>query len=141
MLLGFMLVLTRISSFLLVLPVFGSKILPIQLKAAAAVLLSLFFCTTVPLGVDPARISTLGAMVLLASEAVYGLALGLIAAVLFSVVTVAAMLVVRRLPATFPIVPIIVVLALVLSSTTGLGGPDVGAVSVEGTRVRLPASS
>jgi sulfate permease, SulP family len=53
-------------------------------------------------------------------------------AVLFSVVTVAAMLVVRRLPATFPIVPIIVVLALVLSSTTGLGGPDVGAVSVEG---------
>jgi flagellar biosynthetic protein FliR len=86
MLLGFALVLTRVSGFLLVLPVFGSRLLPIQIKAAAAVLLSLFFCTTVPLGIDPARISTLGALVLLTSEAVYGLALGLIAALLFSVV-------------------------------------------------------
>jgi len=86
MLLGFMLVLTRISSFLVVLPVFGSKILPVQIRAAAAVLLSLFFCATVPLGIDSARISTLGAVVLLAGEAVYGLALGLIAALLFSVV-------------------------------------------------------
>jgi flagellar biosynthesis protein FliR len=86
MLLGFALVLTRISGFLLVLPVFGSKILPVQIKAAAAVLLSLFFCATVPLGIDPAGISTLGAMVLLAGEAVYGLALGLIVALLFSVV-------------------------------------------------------
>ncbi len=86
MLLGFALVLTRVSGFLLVLPVFGSKLLPVQIKAAAAVLLSLFFCATVPLGIDPARISPLGAMVLLAGEAVYGLALGLIAALLFSVV-------------------------------------------------------
>jgi flagellar biosynthetic protein FliR len=86
MLLGFALVLTRVSGFLLVLPVFGSRLLPVQIKAAAAVLLSLFFCATVPLGIDPARISTLGALVLLAGEAVYGLALGLIAALLFSVV-------------------------------------------------------
>ncbi len=86
MLLGFALVLTRISGFLLVLPVFGSKILPVQIRVAVAVLLSLFFAATVPLGIDPARISTLGAMVLLASEAVYGLALGLIAALLFSAV-------------------------------------------------------
>ena len=53
-------------------------------------------------------------------------------AVLFFVVTVGAMLVVRRLPAAFPIVPLIVLLALVLSSTTGLGGPVVGAVTVQG---------
>jgi len=86
MLLGFALVLTRISGFLLVLPVFGSRILPVQIKAAGAVLLSLFFCATVPLGIDPARISPLEAMVLLAGEAVYGLALGLIAALLFAVV-------------------------------------------------------
>jgi flagellar biosynthetic protein FliR len=86
MLLGFALVLTRISGFLLVLPIFGSRLLPIQIKAAAAVLLSLFFCATVPLGVDPTRVSTLGALMLLAGEAVYGLALGLIAALLFSVV-------------------------------------------------------
>lgn len=86
MLLGFALVLTRVSSFLLVLPVFGSKTIPMQIKAAAAVLLSLFFCTTAPLGIDPAHISTLGAILLLVGEAIYGLALGLIVAVLFSVV-------------------------------------------------------
>ncbi|MEZ5116587.1 MAG: SulP family inorganic anion transporter [Candidatus Nanopelagicales bacterium] len=51
-------------------------------------------------------------------------------AVAFGLVTVAAMLLVRRLPATFPIVPIIVVLAIVLSSSTGLGGPQVGELPV-----------
>jgi len=85
-LLGFALVLTRISSFLLVLPVFGSKAIPVQIRAAVAVFLSLFFCTTTPLGVDPAEISTMKAIVLLAGEAVYGLALGLIVVLLFSVV-------------------------------------------------------
>jgi flagellar biosynthetic protein FliR len=86
MLLGFALVLTRVSIFLLVLPVFGSTAIPVRIKGAAAVLLSLFFCTTVRLGIDPAGVSTLGAIVLLAGEAVYGSALGLIVAMLFSVV-------------------------------------------------------
>lgn len=87
MLLGFALVLTRVSSFLLVLPVFGAKTIPMQVKAAAAVLLSLFFCTTAPLGIDPAQVSLPGAILLLAGEAIYGLALGLIIALLFSVVS------------------------------------------------------
>ena len=86
MLLGFALVLTRVSSFLLVLPVFGANAIPMQIKAAAAILLSLFFCTTAPLGIDLAQISILGAILLLAGEAIYGLALGLIIALLFSVV-------------------------------------------------------
>jgi len=64
-------------------------------------------------------------------------------AVLFSVVTVAAMLVVRRLPATFPIVPLLVGAAVVVSATTGLGGPTVGAVDVGGlpNPLDLPWSS
>jgi flagellar biosynthetic protein FliR len=87
-LLGFVLVLTRISSFLLVLPVFGWNGIPVQIKAAVAVLLSLFFCAVTPLGIDPAHVSTLGAMMLLTGEAVYGLALGLIVVLLFSVVQI-----------------------------------------------------
>ncbi|MGB2838212.1 MAG: SulP family inorganic anion transporter [Actinomycetes bacterium] len=55
-----------------------------------------------------------------------------LSAVAFSVVTLVAMLVVRRLPATFPIVPILVVVAVVVASATGAGGPVVGSVSVEG---------
>jgi len=86
MLLGFALVLTRVSSFLLVLPVFGSRGIPLQIKAAVAVFLSLFFCTTTPLGLDPAGVSTMMAIVLLAAEAIYGLALGLVVTLLFSVV-------------------------------------------------------
>jgi flagellar biosynthetic protein FliR len=100
MLLGFALVLTRLSSFLLVLPVFGSKVIPVQIRAAVAVLLSLFFCTTAPLGIDPAHVSTVEAIVLLACEAVYGLALGLIVVLLFSVVSLSACVIEQQMGLT-----------------------------------------
>jgi flagellar biosynthetic protein FliR len=86
MLLGFALVLMRVSSFLLVLPVFGSKAIPVQIKAAVAVVLSLFFCTTASMRTDLAGVSILAAVLLLAGEAIYGLALGLIVALLFAAV-------------------------------------------------------
>jgi len=84
-LLGFALVLTRVSGFLLVLPVFGWNGLPLQVRAALAILLSLFFCTVAPLGIDPAQVSTLDDVLLLAAEGIYGLALGLVIVLLFSV--------------------------------------------------------
>jgi flagellar biosynthetic protein FliR len=86
-LLGIALVLTRVSGFLLVLPVFGWPAIPAHVKAAIALLLSLFFYACKPLAVSPAEFSTMGAVLLLAGEATYGLALGLIAALLFSVVS------------------------------------------------------
>ncbi|MEN6428597.1 MAG: flagellar biosynthetic protein FliR [Phycisphaerales bacterium] len=85
-LLGLALILTRISSFFLVLPIFGWPAIPVQIKAAIAVILSVFFCACKPLGVTPVEISSPMAIILLASEAIYGLALGLIVALLFSVV-------------------------------------------------------
>jgi flagellar biosynthetic protein FliR len=99
-LLGFALVLTRISSFFLVLPVFGSKGIPVQIKAAMAVFLSLFFSTTTPLGIDPAKTSMMGAIVLLAGEAIYGLTLGLIVALLFSVVQLSGHIVEQQMGLT-----------------------------------------
>ena len=42
-LLGFVLVLTRISAFFMVLPVFGWKAIPVRIKVAVALLLSIFF--------------------------------------------------------------------------------------------------
>lgn len=53
-------------------------------------------------------------------------------AVVLAMLTVAAMLLVRRLPAAFPMVPLIVVGAIAVSSTTGFGGPTVGAVTLHG---------
>ena len=82
-LLGFTLVLTRISAFFLILPVFGWQAIPMQIKVAATVILSVFFAAVVPLGIDVAEISTLKAMLLLAGEATYGLALGVIVSSLF----------------------------------------------------------
>jgi flagellar biosynthetic protein FliR len=89
-LLGLALILTRISGFFLVLPIFGWQAIPVHVKATIAILLSLFFCTCKPLAVDPAEVSTPMAILLLAGEALYGLALGLIVALLFSVVQISA---------------------------------------------------
>ncbi len=96
-LLAFALVLTRISAFFLVLPVFGWQAVPVQIKAALAVLLSLFFATIAPVGIDPAGVSNLSAVLLLAGEAMYGLALGLIVVLLFSVVKLGAHFVERQM--------------------------------------------
>jgi flagellar biosynthesis protein FliR len=85
-LLGLALILTRISGFLLLVPVFGWPAIPMHIKTAIAVILSLFFCACKPLAIAPVETSSSLAMVLLAGEAFYGLALGLIAALLFSVV-------------------------------------------------------
>jgi flagellar biosynthesis protein FliR len=42
-LLGFVMVLTRISAFVLILPVFGWKSIPVRIKVALTVLLAIFF--------------------------------------------------------------------------------------------------
>ncbi len=86
MLLGLALVMTRISGFFLVLPVFGWPAIPHHVKAAIATILSVFFYIYKPLAVRPAELSTVETILLLGGEAVYGLALGVIAALLFAVV-------------------------------------------------------
>jgi flagellar biosynthetic protein FliR len=85
-LLGFAMVLTRISAFFLVVPVFGWETIPTTMKVAAAVLLSIFFSLTSPLVVSAEQASAVQAMLLLGGEATYGLALGAIASILFSAV-------------------------------------------------------
>ncbi len=86
MLLGLGLIMARISGFFLVLPVFGWPAIPPLVKGAIATLLSIFFYIYKPLAIHPVELSVVEAIFLLAGEAVYGLALGLIAALLFAVV-------------------------------------------------------
>ena len=52
-LIGYTLILTRISAFFLVLPVFGWQAIPLRIKVALTVLLSVFFTFVTPLGIDP----------------------------------------------------------------------------------------
>ncbi len=116
-LLGFALVLTRISAFFLVLPVFGWQTIPMQVKVAATVVLSLFFAAVVPLGIDVAEISTLKAILLLAGEATYGLALGVIVTSLFSVVKLSGQIIEREMGLT---------MAEILDPLTGENGQPLG---------------
>lgn len=96
-LLGFVLVLTRISAFFLVLPVFGWKSIPIRIKVAMTVLMAIFFSMIAPLAIDPRRVSVLEAILLLANEAIYGLALGLVVTLVFSVVKFSGRIVERQM--------------------------------------------
>lgn len=85
-LLAFGMVLTRISAFFLILPVFGWLSIPVRIKAGLTVLIAIFFSTITPFPIDTRQINVLEVILLLANEATYGLALGLIAACLFATV-------------------------------------------------------
>ncbi|MHC4074200.1 MAG: flagellar biosynthetic protein FliR, partial [Planctomycetota bacterium] len=96
-LLGFAMVLTRISAFFLVLPVFGWKSIPARIKVAMTVLLAAFFSMITPLSVNTGQVSAVKALLLMANEATYGLALGLVAALLFAAVRLSGRIIERQM--------------------------------------------
>jgi len=96
-LLAFAMVLTRISAFFLVLPVFGWKSIPVRIKVALTVLVAVFFSVITPWAIEPKRISVLEAVLLIANEATYGLALGLIATLVFTAVNFSGRLIERQM--------------------------------------------
>jgi len=96
-LLGFAMVLTRLSAFFLVLPVFGWKSIPVRIKVAMTILISIFFSMITQLPLAARQVSVLEAILLIAYEATYGLALGLIAIVLFSAVKFSGRVIERQM--------------------------------------------
>jgi flagellar biosynthetic protein FliR len=91
----FFAILTRVSAFFLVLPVFGWHALPVRVKVVLTVFLSVFFCAVAPVKIGVEDLGALRLILLLAGEATYGLALGLIVVCLFSVVKLAGIIVER----------------------------------------------
>jgi len=85
-LLGFAMVLTRISAFFMVLPVFGWKSIPVRVKVSIALLLTIFFSMITASAAERGPVSVPEAVFLLLNEATYGLALGLIAFIVFTAV-------------------------------------------------------
>ncbi len=96
-LLGFVMVLTRISAFFLVIPVFGWKSIPARIKVAMTVLLAIFFSMITPLSVNAGQISSTEAVLFMANEATYGLALGLIATFVFAAVRLSGRIIERQM--------------------------------------------
>ncbi len=87
-LLGFVLILTRLSAFFLILPVFGWLVVPVNMKAAMVIILSIFFSTIVPYTLNLTQVSSFQAFLLISNEAIYGLALGIVARCIFSAVKI-----------------------------------------------------
>ena len=96
-LLGFVMVLTRISAFFLVAPVFSWKSIPGRIKIAMTLLLSIFFSTVTTFAIDAKDVSVLEAVLLLANEALYGLALGLVVVFVFTAVKLSGRIVERQM--------------------------------------------
>ena len=88
-LLGFAMIMTRISAFFLVGPIFGTPSIPQTIKISVIVLLSIFFSLINPPVAAAQQASAIQAILLLGSEATYGLALGVITSVLFATVQLA----------------------------------------------------
>ncbi len=96
-LLFFVMVITRISAFFLVVPVFSWQSIPLRVKVSAIILLALFFAMINPMGIEAEDASAVRTVLLLANEATYGLALGLIVNVLFSAVKLSGRIVERQM--------------------------------------------
>ena len=96
-LVGFGLILTRLSAFLLVLPIFGWRVLPVRIKMALVLLLTLFFGRLLPFSMDLHALSTVRLILLMINEATYGLALGVIIAILFSIVKTTGRIIEREM--------------------------------------------
>jgi flagellar biosynthetic protein FliR len=96
-LLGLALVLTRISAFVLVVPVFSYKSIPPRIKVAMVVLMAIFFSLIVPSSITAGKVSTVEAVLLIAYEATYGFALGLVAAILFAPVKLSGRIIERQM--------------------------------------------
>lgn len=96
-LLGFVLVLTRMSTFFLVVPVFSWKTVPVRFKVAIVLLISVFFSTVIPAFTSSKQVSSLEAILLISSEAIYGFALGLTVVLIFSAVKLSGQIIERQM--------------------------------------------
>ena len=96
-LLGFALVLTRISVFFLVVHVFGWKTIPARVKVAMTMLMAVFFSLIAPSAIDAGQVSIVEAVLLMTYEAIYGFALGLVAALLFVPVKLSGRIIERQM--------------------------------------------
>ena len=96
-LLGFVLVLTRMSAFFLVAPVFSWKTVPVRFKVAFVLLISIFFSTMLDSPATIDEIVSIEAILMISSEAVYGFALGLITVLIFSAIKVTGRIIERQM--------------------------------------------
>ncbi|MBN2314624.1 MAG: flagellar biosynthetic protein FliR [Sedimentisphaerales bacterium] len=90
-------ILTRISAFFLVVPVFGWTSIPVRIKISMTLLLTIFFSMITPVPIKDQHLPVLEAILMMVNEATYGFAMGLILALLFAAVKFSGRIVEREM--------------------------------------------
>lgn len=93
----FVLVVSRVGSFFVTSPVFSWQAIPMNIKVAMAVMLSLFFAGLQQPTEMFGEIDTIAAIIMIAGEMLIGAGLGIITAMLFAVVEIAARIIERQM--------------------------------------------
>jgi flagellar biosynthetic protein FliR len=93
--LAFVMVLTRVSAFMLSAPVFSWLATPVRIRVAIAFMTSVFFAMITP-PADSVN-SILSVFLLLVNEAIYGIALGLATTLLYSAVKISGRIAERQM--------------------------------------------
>lgn len=94
---GFVLVLTRVGAFFFAVPVFSWQSIPVQSKVAITVFVAVFFSAVIEFPLDVQEVSGLELGIMMASEAIYGLALGYVTAYIFGAVKISARICERQM--------------------------------------------
>lgn len=95
--LGFVIVLTRVSFFLAIVPIFGLKTISTRIKLSIVLLVSFFFAMFMPTSVNLSSLTVLEGILMIGAEAIYGIALGSIITLLFSAVKISGKIVERQM--------------------------------------------
>ncbi len=95
--LGFVMVMSRIGAFISVAPIFGRSGTPRPIRIGMLVVVSIFFANTIGCPLRGEDVMNIQAMILIAHEMIYGLALGLVCSFIFGVVKLSARIAERQM--------------------------------------------
>jgi hypothetical protein len=115
--LGFVLVLTRIGAFFASSPVFSWEAIPNKIKLALAILSAIFFSSLTSCPVTGEDITGAAVGLMIANEAIYGLALGFVATLIFATVKLSARIIERQMG---------LAMAQILDPLSGESGQPIG---------------
>ena len=95
--LGYVLILTRVSAFFAASPLFSWQAIPVRSKVTIALLTSAFFALLTPCQFTTENLQFIQIVLLASNEFFYGLAIGMVAYCIFSVVRVAGRIAERQM--------------------------------------------
>jgi len=95
--LGFAVVLTRVSVFLMTAPIFSGNTVPVRIRVSVVLMISFFLSVSMPAMFDLSELSVIKSVLLIVNEAIYGFALGLIAMLIFSVIKISGRIIEREM--------------------------------------------